>query len=319
MRRTYLLLFSVVCLPILGCSLDTNGAGPDTTGGGQGGNGAGGASSSSGSAGAGGVGGMGGAGGAGGQGGAGGGGPTCPTNSTPMVLVQGPQGPYCIDATEVTSAQYNTWLATAQVNPNDPQCGWKQTYAPRAVGNQCNASHFDPGQKPNFPVSCVDWCDARAFCEGVGKRLCRGLAGQAINYGEFADPQKSEWTFACSEGGQRNYPYGDEFVEERCVDDAFDGSLNAGSGDPELTKAATMCEGGFAGLFDMSGNVWEWEDVCEADTDDNPRNDRCRDRGGSFWDQEYYLSCTSPSVNRERDNYNKNVGIRCCADALGMP
>lgn len=249
-----------------------------------------------------------------------GGGSTCPTTGGPMVLVEGPQGPYCIDATEVTSLEYSLWLNTVPTpGGQDPVCGWKTSYFPRSSGGQCNASHYDPILKPNHPVACVDWCDARAFCEGVGKRLCGGLGGQVLEYDAFNDPQKSEWTFACSEGGQKSYPYGDTFEQAKCADDFYDGSLNAGNGNPVEAKEAATCEGGFPGLFDMSGNLWEWENACRPAGGSDPRDDQCQDRGGSFWDQQNYLSCTSPSVNPRRDHFNKNVGIRCCADPTPMP
>ncbi|MRG93115.1 formylglycine-generating enzyme family protein [Polyangium spumosum] len=312
------LLVFTGCVQILGGDNDYRageggGAGSAGMGGSGGGSGSGSASGSGGGGGTG-----GGSSSASGSGGAGGGGTTCLTGSTPMVLVQGPQGPYCIDATEVTSLQYSLWLETLPVpNSQDPVCGWKTTYVPRSNGGNCNATHYDPILKSDYPVVCIDWCDARAFCEGVGKRLCGGFGGQAVDYDSFNDYQKSEWTFACSAGGQRTFPYGDTFEAARCVDDHFDGTLNAGNGNCVAVGTASTCEGGVPGLFDMSGNAWEWEDACKTDGDAaDPRDDRCRDRGGSMWDLENYQSCTSPSVDRRRDNYNKHIGFRCCADPI---
>jgi formylglycine-generating enzyme len=259
-------------------------------------------------------------GGAGGQGGAGGGGPTCPTTSTPMLLLEGLQGPYCIDKTEVTSLQYSLWLPTA-VLPDvlDAECGWKTSYSPRSSGNQCNGTHYDPAGKPDYPVACVDWCDARAFCAGVGKRLCGAFGGQPLGFNDYNKPQVSEWTFACTAGGQKMFPYGDAFQQKACVDDYYDDMLNAGNGEAVVTGSIASCEGGLPGLFDMSGNVWEWENTCEVDGDIDPTNDRCRDRGGSFWDLDSFMSCTSDTPGgHRRSSYNKNIGFRCCADVV-MP
>ena len=103
------LLVFTGCVQILGGDNDYRaGEGGGAGSAGMGGSGGGSASgSASGSGGGGGTGG--GSSSASGSGGAGGGLATCPTGSTWMVLGQGPQGPYCIDATEVRG----TGVATA--------------------------------------------------------------------------------------------------------------------------------------------------------------------------------------------------------------
>jgi formylglycine-generating enzyme required for sulfatase activity len=174
--------------------------------------------------------------------------------------------------------------------------------------------------KSNLPVVCVNWCDARDYCAWAGKRLCRAQNGQPDDFNAgYADATQSEWTTACSKDGFRVYPYGDMYASATCVDDAFNGTLNDGSmssAQPEDESAAAGCVGGYANLQHMSGNVWEWTDACQGTG--TPKNDQCRDRGGSFWDSDpNVLKCTSAGPSSHTRNYrNKNIGFRCCADAV---
>lgn len=292
-------------------------AGPGGSGpvgsGGQGGAGPGSTASGTGMGGAGatGTGGAGGAGGTGGTGGTGGGGPTCPTG---MVLMQAPNGTYCVDGTEVTVKQYEAWLDTNPSLPkmNDAECGWKasDSYTPRTNGedgSNCAKHHYNPGATPDLPVVCVDWCDARQYCSSAGKRLCGAIGGGALGFDQPKDPGVDELSYACSEGGKRTYPYPGPFVDKACH-----GGVGS-SGDPVAVKSLASCQGGFPGLYDMVGNVWEWQNACESggEADDN----NCCAKGGSFWDGQNDLTCTAMYKGYDRDYFNKNIGFRCCADA----
>jgi hypothetical protein len=46
----------------------------------------------------------------------------------------------------------------------------------------------------------------------------------------------------------------------------------------------------------MSGNVWEWEDACDANGD--PKDDACSNGAGSFWDEgPNDLQCATPMAS----------------------
>ena len=232
-----------------------------------------------------------------------------------MILIQGPSGSYCIDSTEVTSAQYKAWLDTNPDPPQggDPLCGWNASYVPVTSGVKCEDEPFDPVIRPNRPVACVDWCDARAFCKGVGKRMCGAFGGGAVAWSDREKPIKNEWRYACSAGGTKKYPYGDVYQPATCVDDPHDGSDNDGEGNAVDVGSAAGCAGGFKNLRDMSGNVWEWEDACEAK--DDPKDDPCSNGAGSFWDDgPNNFICATSMVYHQRSSASKGVGFRCCAD-----
>jgi len=236
-----------------------------------------------------------------------------------MVLIQTATGAFCVDSTEVTVKHYDTWLSSSPKLPqlDDPECGWKAsgTYLPRTSEGTCGPEHFDPKNKPDHPVVCVDWCDARQYCKGVGKRLCGAVEGGGpIGFDQPKTWDVDELTYACSGGGKRIYPHGNSPDEKACVGDLYDG-VDDGEMDNALpVKSAIGCEGGLPGLHDMVGNVWEWQNSCN--TLGIAQEQMCGAHGGSFWDDQSSLVCTSMYKGFTRKLDGKNIGFRCCADAL---
>ena len=104
------------------------------------------------------------------------------------------------------------------------------------------------------PWANVSWDEARAACELAGKRLC----------------DEDEWFGACVPPGGGVYPYGEVYSAHRC------NGNDHGAGGATPTGSMSECEGGYPGIFDMSGNMWEWTSTCA--------DGRCRVRGGSFGD-----------------------------------
>lgn len=243
----------------------------------------------------------------------------CPDGFGPeMVVVESGGAKYCVDATEVTRGQYAAWLQTNPASKGQPTaCAFNEQdgFAPKSVGSGCSTKHTNVDDNPNHPVVCVDWCDARAYCEASGKRLCAGVSGASYGYADFANASKSEWHLACSNAGTFAYPYGESFTPKRCVGDDFDGVLgNDVSAVASPVKSASECEGGFPGLFDMSGNAWEWEAACEDSGTAAGSDDSCRARGGSFKGGPAEIRCDSAEPSFLRSSYKTDVGFRCCAD-----
>lgn len=208
---------------------------------------------------------------------------------------------YRIDRTEVTRADYAKWLRTRpSVDDEIRICSeWKETFVP--------ACDWPPGPDEGaLPVTCVDWCDALAYCKAHGKRLCGGIDGGPATFGSSAARGQSQWVDACSSGGKYEYAFGATFDASRCNGAGF------GRGTVMLVGSLSTChspEPGYAEIHDLSGNVWEWENACHTTTG---MNDACNIRGGSYYNDARNLRCASAGVAM-RYSQSKGIGFRCCS------
>ncbi len=137
----------------------------------------------------------------------------------------------------------------------------------------------------NRPVEMVSWEDAQAFLKKLSEK----------ENVEYRLPTEAEWEYACRAGTETPYYWGEAW------DDAY-GWCNENSGGS--THDVGMKKPNAWGLYDMSGNVWEW---CQDWYDKYPATFKDTDppgpsggssrvlRGGSW--NSYLQYCRSASRN----------------------
>jgi formylglycine-generating enzyme required for sulfatase activity len=227
----------------------------------------------------------------------------CPSATGPSMVVV---ANFCIDSTEVTVDQYSVFLAAKAgvVDGQPPICSsWNGSFVP---------SGGVPAGAGSIPIVNVNWCQAYAYCAWAGKHLCGAPDGGPGDQNRWGDPVDSAWFHACSRNGDglHDYPYGNAYDPTLC--NGADYAPDAGQARPALTS----CEGGYPGIFDLSGNVWEWEDRCWPTSDDaglTGPGDFCFVRGGAFTEGSGNLTCVGPGVGYTRGSQTNNIGIRCCS------
>ena len=197
---------------------------------------------------------------------------------------------YSIDKYEVTNLQYKKF--------ND-------------ATNRKSPSHFKnrtyPKGKADHPVTYVSWFDAKAYCEWAGKRL----------------PTDAEWEKAARGTDGRNFPWGDEFGDDKANTPVRWEALDK-PGDTTPVGAFPAGKSPY-GLYDMTGNVWEWTaSWYEAYPGNTHPTENYGEKyktlkGGSWWDCSFYkCGISAPSFNRAfflPKTRNKSFGFRCAKDA----
>ncbi len=222
-------------------------------------------------------------------------------------------GGYFIDATEVTRGQYQDFLDShpAIIPDYDTTCNWDDDYAPDAV---CMAGEhvYEGDDADHHPVTCIDWCDARTYCVAAGKRLCGKIGTlDPLPFDEYDNPETSQWYRACSTAGVLDYPYGDEYDSMAC--NGYYKAITVS--DPVTTSVAgslDSCQSvlpGYSGVYDLSGNIVEWENSCESDQP----GANCHVRGGAFVDGGG-LNCANATAGR-RQTVHFTQGFRCCSSS----
>jgi formylglycine-generating enzyme required for sulfatase activity len=207
---------------------------------------------------------------------------------------------YCVDATEVTRVQYDAFLSSGPSTSAQPaQCAWNTSFVPTEGWPYVVANK-------DHPVVGVDWCDAYAFCAWAGKRLC-GATGPGVTFADREDPGKSEWVHACSAGGTRAYAYGNVWDPNACnsTEDPVSGLAPAGS--------FPNCQGGYPGVYDMTGSVHEWLGFCDAPAPDGGEAETsCAVSGSAFTHDNTDSKCTVVYAGWRSDRLDE-LGFRCCS------
>ena len=139
-------------------------------------------------------------------------------------------GDFRMDRHEVTNARFSEFVAA------HPE--WSRAQLPSQLHNGHYLEHWKDGKPPadklDHPVVYVTWHAAQAFCLWAQGRL----------------PTEAEWEYAARGGGDREFPWGNDPPSPERAN--YSGNR---LGD---TRPVGSYPPNPFGLYDMAGNVWEF-------------------------------------------------------------
>lgn len=229
-----------------------------------------------------------------------------PADHADMVWIEQDGGGFWMDETEVTTADFRSFVEATGYRTEADSFGWsgvfdteQQAWVPITGANWeypegPSAAPASPAQ----PVTQVSFKDATAYARWAGKRL----------------PNREEWMQAATQSGRyRDFPWGEEMLPDGeyrgnwwqgpfpVADEVRDGF--AGIAEVRQFPAAEN------GLYDIAGNVWEWTST------ERPATGEKIIKGGSFLCSTSY--CTGFNLQQEQytpaDSGLNHLGFRCVA------
>jgi formylglycine-generating enzyme len=225
---------------------------------------------------------------------------------------------YCIDKTEVTVQAYAACVVDKACPPAPLTVQWSG-YSKEDV--TLNSQLCNRADRPDHPINCVDWGQAKAYCTWADKRL----------------PTEAEWEYAARGTDRRDYPWGnDPPTEQRlnacgpeCVamakrvlhaDWSAMKTYNATDGWETTAPVGSFPKGASpVGALDMAGNVWEWTadwygDYQKAPAKNPPGAETGSSRvlrGGGWVNFDAGRVRAANRIRNEASDRSRFIGFRC--------
>lgn len=233
-------------------------------------------------------------------------------------------GPFYIDEHEVTNGQYAEFVEATDYVTESERLGWSGVFDP--IQNGWTKGDGADWRKPHgpgssytdmleYPVVHLSWQDADAYCGWRGARL----------------PSEAEFEFAARGGLEgATYAWGNELTpggvhQANLWQGTFPQQDRTLDGYGSHGPVKKFPPNGY-GLYDMTGNVWEWvndwyaPDYFSRSPIENPRGPRTGEqkvqRGGSWLCSQNYCQGyrVAARMLTEPDSGLNNLGFRCAGN-----
>ena len=231
---------------------------------------------------------------------------------------------FWIMETEVTVDMYRRYIEATGTLTGPPCWVYEGDWVPRH-----DLNWRQPGfkQHGSHPVTCMNWHDATGFARWLTEATTV----------RFALPSEAQWEYAARAGQSARYINATDRAnlcryangaDSAALLDYPDFDVNdCADGFTRTSPAGTYLPNAW-GLYDMSGNVWEWTRDCwhtsyEAAPQDGSAKDtgNCKRRayrGGAYGDVPYFLRLSLRNrgdVDQRRDD----VGFRLVVNGSDTP
>ncbi len=172
--------------------------------------------------------------------------------------------PFAVGRYEITNREYRRFVTATQRAAAPTGCRAYNDGRVEAVpGTTWENPAYGRPAADDEPVGCVTWTDATAYAGWLAMRT-----GQPYRL-----LSESEWEYAARAGRKGAHAWGDD--PDMACSEANVVDASTARARPEMAVAAANCDDGFEmvapvgqlkpnpfGLYDMTGNVWEWVADC---------------------------------------------------------
>ncbi|MEZ4828587.1 MAG: SUMF1/EgtB/PvdO family nonheme iron enzyme [Bacteroidia bacterium] len=167
---------------------------------------------------------------------------------------------FWLGKTAVTVSTFAAFITATGYKTEADKSGWRYVFPAykkiSGVNWRCDIlGEIRPENEWNHPVIHVSWNDAKAYCDWLSKET-----GQ-----QWRLPTEAEWEYAAGGGSEQRTIYAGTDDESELGEYAWY-SVNSDSQTHPVGQKKTNR----LGLYDMSGNVWEW---CSGWYGDYPAKD----------------------------------------------